>query len=149
MLAIALLALVAAGCGGSDDDDKKESGPLADNKSSMKCLTFSTLSPELYDESDLKDVEPGIARLMTPGAKGAEILGGERSAVVIEYESPSAARAAQDDGRNWPETRDLVKAPNRIRAFDKTVMIDLAGESHVRKVVEACAYKPDQTPPAV
>jgi hypothetical protein len=145
ILAGAAATLALAGCGGSDDDKQKDSGPLAGNDSPMKCLVFSTLSPEQYDASG-SGVEKGVKPLLTGGAKGAEILTGKMSAVVIEYPTPEAASGAQKEARASKVLRDYIE-PDRIKLLDRVVFLDYEGESEVGRVVEACARRPDQTPP--
>ncbi|HEX2125289.1 MAG TPA: hypothetical protein VHF45_01850 [Thermoleophilaceae bacterium] len=145
--AIALLG--AAGCGGDDDEGgnggAKDSGaPTAKSGSSIECLSLSTLSPELYKSKG--DADKSIQPLLTPGAKGAAILTGQFGADVIEYPDAAAATEAQQKAR---ESKAIAKqaGPDQIHVFDRTLFIDYTEEAHVRRVVEACATKPDQPPP--
>ena len=138
--------LAAAGCGGSDDDDEKSNGgPLANNDSPMKCLSYSTLSPEVYDESG-DGVEKGVKPLLTGEATGAEILTGKMSAVVIEYPTAAAASGAMKQARASKVLRDYID-PNHIKLIGRVLFLDYENEPEVGQVIEACARRPDQTPP--
>ena len=142
--AAALLALAA--CGGDDDEggDAKTGGaPKAKSGSSIECLTLSTLSPEPYKPDD---VDKSIKPLLTPGAKGAAILTGRLGADVIEYPDAAAASDAQQKARE-SEAITKMADPNNIHVFDRTLLIDYTEEPHVRRVVQACATKPDEPPP--
>jgi hypothetical protein len=146
-IAIAATAalLGAVGCGDDDGGDDKTSGaPTAKSGSSIECLSLSTLSPELYKSKS--DVDATIRPLLTPGAKGAAILTGRLGADVIEYPDPGAATDAQQQAR---ESKSLTKQapPGQMHLFAKTLFIDYTQEAHVRRVVEACATKPDEPPP--
>lgn len=142
------LIALASGCGGGDDekDKSKDSGaPRAKSGSSIECLSLSTLSPELYKSAS--DAEKPIRELLTPGSKGAAILTGQFGADVIEYPDPAAADAAQQKARESEAISELVDSPSQIQVFERTLFIDYTEEAHVRRVVEACATKPDEPPP--
>jgi hypothetical protein len=141
-----IAALLAAGCGGDDKDegsDKPAPVPSAGG-SSIKCLTLSTLSPELYEDG--AGVEKGVEPLLTGGAKGAEILTGKVAAVVIEYPDSTAAVAAHHRALESKVLKKYVKQ-SQIQAYGSTLFIDYSKEPHVRKIVLACANRPDQPPP--
>lgn len=145
---VAAAALLAApGCGGDDDEggDEATSGaPKAQSGSSIECLSLSTLSPELYESKS--DADKSIQPLLTPGAKGATILTGRLGADVIEYPDAAAATEAQQKARESKAIADQAD-PSQVHVFDRTLFIDYTREPHVRRVVEACATKPDQPPP--
>jgi hypothetical protein len=139
--------VAAAGCGGDDDEggnEKTAGAPKAKTGSSIECLSLSTLSPELYKSKS--DADKSIQPLLTPGAKGATILTGRLGADVIEYPDAAAAAEAQEKARESDAIAQQADA-NQIHVFDRTLFIDYTQEAHVRRVVEACATKPDEPPP--
>jgi hypothetical protein len=138
------VALAAAGCGADDDEDD---GPAPDpdaNRSSLTCLERSTLSPEIYEDN--RSDEAGIQPLLTPGAKGAEILTGKVAGVVIEYPDSGQATSAFTDAIESKALRKYARK-RRIQTLERTLFIDYSGDPHVRKIVNACATRPDQPPP--
>lgn len=148
LASIAIVALLVGGCGGDDKDDgggeKQAGAPRASSGSPIDCLNLSTLSPEVIKSRS--DAEPEVKPLLTQGAKGAAILTGRYAAIVIEYPDAADAQAALEKARE-PKAFGELGEPKRVSGVERVLFVDFTGEQHVRRVVEACATKPDEPPP--
>jgi hypothetical protein len=64
---------------------------------------------------------------------------------VIEY--PSAAEATQAEKKARANESIQVDDPSAISATNKTLLIDYSTDEHVKKIVTACASRPERPPP--